>query len=378
MQENNLKKLSLDQYELSLAEFPIFNLSNKQVGKDIKSIIYRDTITGKDGKVISREWLVTPTKEYDFGTVSTMDTFFTLFQIWKDQGFASQYINYGSVRNILKRRGLTDVRENYDRIIRDLNCLTGLMITATNAFYDSEAGQYISESFHLIDNLFFYEDETRFKRKNYRQEKLPWAKVKVNETLMKSVNANLLLLDHDQDFWNNLTGVEKRLYLYLSKVLKTKAVYKREMNELASQIPIQAKETFKRKQTLKDGCNSLIKKGFKLLAKVEFIKAADGVTDMVVFIRKGTPWKVKEENKNTIKKESFQIECLVEDILEICGDEKSKSFYIKIARMMDERTIRRVISEVKAAKNEGDIKKGTGQLFTFLIKKYAEEDGIEL
>ena len=195
---------------------------------------------------------------------------------------------------------------------------------------------------------------------------------------MKSVNANLLLLDHDQDFWNNLTGVEKRLYLYLSKVLKTKAVYKREMNELASQIPIQAKETFKRKQTLKDGCNSLIKKGFKLLAKVEFIKAADGVTDMVVFIRKGTPWKVKEENKITIKKESFQIECLVEDILEICGDEKSKPFYIKIGRMMDERTIRRVISEVKAAKNEGDIKKGTGQLFTFLIKKYAEEDGIEL
>ena len=67
-----------------------------------------------------------------------------------------------------------------------------------------------------------------------------------------------------------------------------------------------------------------------------------------------------------------------EDILEVCEDERSKPFYIKIARMMDEGTIRRAISEVKVAKNEGDIKKGTGQLFTFLIKKYAKDDGIEL
>ena len=43
MQENKLQKLPLDQYELSLAEFPIFNLSNKQVGKDIKSIVYNET-----------------------------------------------------------------------------------------------------------------------------------------------------------------------------------------------------------------------------------------------------------------------------------------------------------------------------------------------
>lgn len=377
MQEKT-KRPPLDQYELSLAEFPIFNLSNKQVGKDIKSIVYRDTITGKDGKIIAREWLVTPTKEYDFGTISTMDTFFTLFQIWKDQGFASNEIHYGSVRNILKRRNLDDVRENYDRIIRDLNCLTGLMITATNAFYDSIAGKYVSESFHIIDNLFFYEDETKFKRKNARQEKLPFAKVKVNDTLCRSVHANLLLLDHDQIFYQSLTGVEKRLYLYLSKVLKSKAFYKREVLELASQIPIQAKEPKKRKQTLKDGCNGLIKKGFKLLAKVEFIKAADGVTDMIVFIRNGTPWKGSIEKAGAKKKEQLDIDCLVEDILNVCEDEKSKPFYIKVARLLDDRTIYRTISEVRAAKNEGEIKKSPGQLFTFLIKKYAEEDGIEL
>ncbi len=377
MQEKS-QRPPLDQYELSLAEFPIFNLSNKQVGKDIKSIIYRDTIMGKDGMVISREWLVTPTKEYDFGTISTMDTFFTLFQIWKEQGFASNEIHYGSIRNILKRRNLEDVRENYDRIIRDLNCLTGLMITASNAFYDSIAGRYVTESFHIIDNLFFYEDESRFKRKNPRQEKLPFAKVKVNDTLCRSVKANLLLLDHDQIFWNSLTGVEKRLYLYLSKVLKTKAIYKREVLELASQIPIQAKEAKKRKQTLKDGCNGLIKKGFKLLSKVEFVKAADGVTDMIVFIRNGTPWKGQIEKKGVRKKEQINIECLIEDILDVCGDEKSKPFYVKVARLLDERTIYRTISEVKAAKNEGEIKKSPGQLFTFLIKKYAEEDGIEL
>jgi hypothetical protein len=208
---------------------------------------------------------------------------------------------------------------------------------------------------------------------------LPFAKVKVNATLHRSVQANILLLDHDEIFWKSLTGVEKRLYLYLTKVFKTKLIYKRDVLELASQIPIQAKETKKKKQTLKDACNGLIVKGFSSLDEAKFVKGSDGRTDIIVFMRSGS---ILNKNQNwpsekfKTNKGQYQIECLVEDILEVCGDEQSRPFYYKIARTVDDITIIRVLSEVKAVKNEGEIKTSPGKLFTFLIKKYTEEDKI--
>src|SRR3990172_1008315 len=131
----NPKLLEVSKYELTLAEFPLFLLS-KRDNNDIKVIEYEDTITGKDGKKISRKWEVYPDVQYGFGTASTQATFFELCQIWKENGFSSQYINFLSISNLLRRMEISKNKQTYEQIRRDLSCLIGIRINAYNAFWD--------------------------------------------------------------------------------------------------------------------------------------------------------------------------------------------------------------------------------------------------
>ena len=64
--------------------------------------------------------------------------------------------------------------------------------------------------------------------------------------------------------------------------------------------------------------------------------------------------------------------------MQVCEDKQSINFYKKVARLMPEQTIYRVLGEVKETRDLGEVKKSKGALFTSLIKKYALEQGIKL
>jgi DNA-binding MarR family transcriptional regulator len=83
-------------------------------------------------------------------------------------------------------------------------------------------------------------------------------------------------------------------------------------------------------------------------------------------------------NKNFLDKQQYQINGLVEQILDICQDKKSTKFYIKVASIMPDQTIYRALSEVKDTALTGEVKKSKGAIFTYLIKRYAQEQGIAL
>ena len=370
------KKVSaFSKYELTLAEFPIFNLSKKFNKMDLMT--YEDTITGKSGKQVKRKWEVTPAAKYGIGTASTFNTLFDLFQIWKESNFESQYINFGSIYNLLKRKGLAVNKQQYTQIAKDLNCLVGMTITAQNAFWDNEREAYVDMTFHLFETVWLYKDKAKSK-----QASLPFARIKASDILYGSIKKNsLLTADFDSKFFYSLTPIEQRIALYLSKVLKTKKTYSREMLKLANQIPINAKQAKHIKQEFKKACEGLIEKGFKLLESYEFKKAVDGKTELIVFKRKGIlpPSKktARHPAQGTVKEES-EINLLVEDILEVCEDEQSTGFYKKVARLLPQQDIYQAISEVKEVRDLGEIKKNKGAIFTSIIKKYARERGLDL
>jgi len=366
------QELSKSKYELTLSEFPIFILSNS-AKKEIKSLVYEDTITGKDNQLIKREWKVIPDAEYGFGTASTFETLYDLFQIWKENNFAEQSIQFGSIYNLLKRKGQSVNNQQYQKIIKDLHCLVGIRITAKNAFWDNTLQAYVDMTFHLFDHLDLY------KEKPTGQATLPFTRIKASDVLYGSIKKNsLLTADFDSQFFHSLTPIEQRIALYLSKVLKTKKSYSREMLKLAEQIPIHSQLTKHIKQEFKKACNGLISKGFKLMDRWEFKKANDGKTELIVFYRSGTPSTQKPKEKGQYHKENYQIECLVEDILEVCNDVNSINYYKKIARCVPDNIIYRAIAEVKETSSLGEVKKSTGSIFTHLIKKYAAELGINL
>jgi hypothetical protein len=224
-------------------------------------------------------------------------------------------------------------------------------------------------TFHLFDQL------QLFKEKPDGQANLPLARIKASDVLYGSIQKNsLLTTGFDKDFFYSLKPIEQRLALYLSKVFRSQLIHKRNLNIFAGQIPIYAKQTKHIKEQIKKAGNGLMKKGFDLLEEFYFEKAEDKRIDHVVFKRKG---KLPVIPKLPAK-EQYEIDILVEDILDICEDQKSINYYKKVARCLDRETIYRALAEVREVRDLGEIKKTKGALFTSLVKKYASEQCIKL
>lgn len=100
-----------------------------------------------------------------------------------------------------------------------------------------------------------------------------------------------------------------------------------------------------------------------------------------------TQYTVLQETDNTVnvtetefksdEDEEFRTEALVEDILEVTKDKRSKGFYRKVVKKCPAAMIYRALSEVKDTDRMGKIKKSKGAYFTSLIQKFSEEQGIE-
>lgn len=364
--------ISKSKYEMTLAEFPLFLL--KGDSRNIECIKYEDTITGDKRLFVKREWKVYPDSKLGFGTASTLSTFFELFQIWKEDNFNQQSIYFGSIYNLTKRKGLQPNKRTYERIRRDLSCLVGMKIEAKNAFWDNERKAYVDMIFHLFESVFF------FKEKPDGPYTLPFGQIKSSDILYGSILKNsLLIAGFDSKFFHSLTPLEQRLALYLSKVFRSQTVHKREIQQFAQQIPVYAKQTKHTKEQLKEASKGLIAKGFTLLESCDFERGNDR-KELIVFKRRGSVplLSFEKKPKPDLKKEQYEIDALVEDILNVCQDRKSIKFYKKVAQLLPADTIYRALSEVKEVRDLGEIKKTKGALFTSLVKKYANDLGIDL
>lgn len=99
-------------FDINLAEFPIAYLNRGRLPKNAKKteIQYSDTIKGRDGNPIERNWtvealstidrkecedrekklgreLTDSEKKLGFGGPQTLEVIYELFQLWKEQGF---------------------------------------------------------------------------------------------------------------------------------------------------------------------------------------------------------------------------------------------------------------------------------------------------
>ena len=355
------------KYEMSLAEFPLFLLA-KTPGKKIDSIFYTDTIT-VDNKPVKREWRVSWNEKLGPATQSTAETFFALFQIWADEGFKSEWIHFDSIMSILKRRGVTTSKADYQRTLRDLHCLCNLYIQAKNAFYDSEKKKYIDASFHLFESLIL-EKET-----DGNPDPTSRGFIKAHTSLHSAAQKNVFSLGvHEKQFFA-LSGLQQRLYLYLKKMFTFQKFNVRDIMDLASQIPLYC-EKKKVKQQIKKAAQAILDIGvIPQFAGFRFYTHASGA-EMVRFERSDA---VQTSLFDQVKVDSC--EGNYQMIKEICMDDHSNAFYRKVASLMSTGDICRALSETKEFANE---KARLGQactipkVFTRRIMDLATERNIKL
>lgn len=366
--------ISKSKYEFNLAEFPVSTLA-KHLSGGPKVIEYQDTIVGKDGEIVPRTWKVSPSAEYGFGTTQALGTLFELFQIWKEQGFTSPVIRFGSIYNLCKRTGIENETTAYERIRKDLNALVGITIEAKNAFWDNEKKAYVDKVFHLFDEGIFYHEASR------SQQLLPFAYIKASQTLWGSIAANAIitLRQVDSALFHSLTPTEQRLALYLGKMLHAATEHKRDVRTLASQLPLLAKQYKDLKKQLSKACDGLLAKGFSYLSAYHYERKRDGQGENIIFLRHATTdAAVENRAREDDGLRALQQKLLVQDILEVTGDHHSRSFYTLVTQHLDEQTIYRALAETRAAAHQGEIHTSRGRFFTDLVTRYAAERGIIL
>jgi hypothetical protein len=374
--KGNAASLPRSKYEMNLAEFPLALLAKRKL-KEVRVIEYEDTIIGANGELIHRKWAVSPSARFGFGSTAITALLFELFQIWKEQGFASRNIHFQSIYNLIQRMGdRTTSDKAYERIRNDLTVLYEISVEAKNAFWDNEKKAYVTKGFHLFDSITIYHRN----EKTPHQEVLPFSYITASETLMQSVAANavITLSGVNRELFHSLTPTQQRLGLYLTKMLYKSTEHRRDVEKLAQQLPITAKTYRDSKSLIKRACEGLIKKQFPYLTGYRFEPSRRQSRDNIVFLRQGTltPHASNATNEDEDVKKMYAL--LVDDILAVTGASDRREFYTRAVRALPKPTILTCLSLTNAAKQQQQIKKTPDRYFTGLILEYATQHGIHI
>jgi hypothetical protein len=178
------------------------------------------------------------------------------------------------------------------------------------------------------------------------------AYIEASKTLWGSIEASgLITLKHmDAEFFRGLTPIQQRLALYLGKMLYSSIEHRREIKQIARQIPIMAKSSWHVKEEITKACEGLISKGFPYLSAYRYERSRDRKSENIIF-QKYARDEVEEiflPQKNVGQRvartelggmEQARQELLVEDIISFTGDVNSKVFYLLAVNKLSEETI---------------------------------------
>src|SRR3954452_19736012 len=85
------------RYDFDLAEFPLFRFYKNSLGKhDREPLVYKDTIKGKEGEPVVREWKAYP-GPFGFGGPSTHLLLYDLLQLYAEQGSQGSQLQFGTI-----------------------------------------------------------------------------------------------------------------------------------------------------------------------------------------------------------------------------------------------------------------------------------------
>ena len=363
-------------FEINMSEFPLAYLT-KKVPSGVSNTFheYTDIIKGRNGKPVERTWTIfahgTDTvKKKDgskkevslgFGGPATFEVIYELFQLWKEQGFKSPRIHIGTYYNFLKRLGWGTGNSQYKLLRKTLRCLHGLQIRGHNCFYMPNIDRYVEIDIFPFPGIRTYSKE----EKDINPD--DYLYISVDQDFFETIKMNTLFyLPLDRFYFKTLTPMEQKMALMLSKIFSPyrkipRFEWRRDIFELAAQVPILSNERKIIVKQLKRICDGLLSKDYPFLSTYK-IKG----NKITFYNNVQAQLSLQQENNITEKKDYDTIEWLVEEQLKICGDKHSRGFYTLVAKYVPVDMIYQALSE---AKQEGKVKR---KLYTKIILERAK------
>jgi hypothetical protein len=192
--------------EMNLAEFPLTVLSTRP-NSGVKTLEFKDTIRGKNGDLVTRQWIITGADKFGLPTSSDDEVLLGLLKLTVDDGFRERKV-YFTRYDLLRSLRWTTEGRSYARLQKALDRLSGVRIKATNAFYDNESKAHSTRNFGLIDAYEINDGRSVSPKPSF----FVWS-----EVLFRSFQAGFIK-KFDLDFYLGLkSAVSRRLYRYLDK-----------------------------------------------------------------------------------------------------------------------------------------------------------------
>ena len=203
--------------ELNLAEFPITLLSDR-VPKGLKTVTFEDRIFDQQaGEMVTRRLTVTGSDRYGLPTAVDDEVLVALLQITKlANDFTDRDVHFTRYE-VLKLLGWSDDGVNYRRIEESLKRWMGVTLYYDKAWWNKDAQAWVSEQFHILDNVSIVEQSVRRRLRAKGQQELPLSVLTWNRVVFQSFQAdNLKRLDIDT-YFRLSSSVAKRMFRFLDK-----------------------------------------------------------------------------------------------------------------------------------------------------------------
>jgi hypothetical protein len=203
--------------ELNLAEFPITLLSDRALD-GCKTLVFQDTVFDQQsGQMVPRKLTVTGSDAYGLPTALDDEVLVALLQLTKlANNFSEPRVRF-SRYELLKLLGWPDCGENYRRVEESLNRWLGVSLYYEKAWWNKEARSWVSEKFHILEQVSLVDPATRRQFQARGQDDLALSSFTWNQVVFRSFRSdNLKRLDLEIYFALR-SAVSKRMFRFLDK-----------------------------------------------------------------------------------------------------------------------------------------------------------------
>lgn len=409
-QSNKPAKEKFLESEVNLLILPFFVLSRQEIGNRT-SVQYSNSLS-RDGKKLEVSWKVTSNAEFGHPGPFDKKVHRAIEDIIMEKDLPISNPIAFSIYQLCKRMGMSTGGSQYRKIKEALKRIKFTGIQSKKAFFSKAQQEWIDDIFNLYDRIVFKGKKMpdgSIAEKNY---------LFLNSWYLDNLNA-LYIRPMNYDYYNNLKSqIAQRLYELLGVkfyyIIKNNLEYLRyRYSTLCQLLPIKRHyyESYIQRQ-LDSAHNELIKTSFLSQVERQFVEGEDENDWLIYYypgqraveevgdvdqkpqansLKEGTletqgiPGSVvighetgSDHHKEEQAKRDAELAGLVQKMIAVLDDEKSRPFYKIVARKCPTDLIYRCLGEVREAAELDTIRKTKGAVFTDKLKRYCHERDIDL
>jgi hypothetical protein len=361
------------RYDFDLAEFPLFHFYKQSPGRgDRAPLTYADTIQGRDGTPVPREWKAYA-GPFGFGGPSTHILLYDLIQLYCEQGCRGSQIQFGTLRSLFLRRGERNPSaRDYARLRRDIDILRGYDFHCKNAFWDRTKRAYVDMNWRLFGSVFYFNE-----RAGSSQAELPFGFLEVSPVFQQIARTRgFFALGFESKLFYKMKPLEQRLAVYLAKKFVSQKLHRRFVDDLARALPIGAGRPTDVRVALKKAARGLLDKNLPILEAFRVERSRDG-RYLAEFTRRAAPRQDAPVPAYAADALSPAVLALVGRIVEATGNAASRPWWTQCALRLGPGPVDRALGQLKEARQRNRVR-NPGGLLTKIFKDIAAEAGVSL